>query len=125
MAEAAAPTPPERVPIDAYGDGGFRLQGTRYDGSLLILPDGPRFWPVTAMDRLQAADLEPVLMACNSLEILILGTGISFVRPPADLRHAIERAGVGLEAMDTGAACRTYNVLLAERRRIAAALIAV
>lgn len=125
VADATSASYPERIPIDAYGDGGFRLQGIRHEGSLMILPAGPTVWPVTSMDMLSAADLEPVLAARGDLEILILGTGISFARPSAALRSAVESAGLGLEAMDTGAACRTYNVLLAERRRIAAALIAV
>ena len=125
MGETASSLPPERPPIDAYGDLGFRIRGARHEGSQLILPAAITSWPVSAMEELRTEHLAAIAEIAAEIEILILGTGIKFVRPAPDIRFAVERAGIGLEAMDTGAACRTYNVLLAERRRIAAALIAV
>jgi uncharacterized protein len=125
MGEGAASLPTERVPIDAYGNMGFRLLGAWHPGSLLILPDGAHGWGIDTIEALESADLASVLAFKNEIEILLLGTGTRLTRPQPALRAAVEEAGIGLEAMDTGAACRTFNVLLAERRRVAAALIAV
>ncbi len=71
------------------------------------------------------ASLEPIRAAEPAVEILMLGCGGRFAMVPAELRQALRAEGIALEAMDTGAACRTYNVLLAEDRRVAAALIAL
>lgn len=121
------PTPfyPERVPIDAYGDNGFRFAGASHRGSLLILPDGVYGW-----DPVSAADFEPgvfsqVFHQSENIDFLLLGTGKTLLAPPGDIVKAFVEAGVGLEFMDTGAACRTFNVLLGEERAVAAALLAV
>jgi uncharacterized protein len=112
--------------IDAYGDGGFRLDGARHEGSLLILGDEARSWPVASLAELDAASLAPVLEAGRAaVEFVLLGVGARNAMPPRALREALQRAGIGLEFMDTPAAARLYNVLTAEGRRVAAALIAV
>ncbi|WP_293683059.1 MTH938/NDUFAF3 family protein [uncultured Phenylobacterium sp.] len=112
--------------IDAYGDGGFRLDGVRHEGSLLILRDEPRGWAVGALADLTLADLEPVLAAGRAdVEFVLLGTGARNALPPREVRDGLRAVGVGLEFMDTPAAARLYNVLTAEGRRLAAALIAV
>jgi uncharacterized protein len=112
--------------IDAYGQGGFRLSGERREGSVLILGDEARAWPVAALAELTPADLSPVLEAGRSeVEFVLLGTGARNALPPREVREALQRAGIGLEFMDTPAAARLYNVLTAEGRRLAAALIAV
>lgn len=112
-------------PIDAYGDGGFRFAGRRHLGSLLILPNAVRDWPVQALSDLSAENLEAVREQADDLDLLLLGTGKTIARPDPAVISTLEQAGIGVEFMDTGAACRTYNVLLGEQRRIAAALIAV
>jgi len=116
---------PGRAPIDAYGNGGFRFAGMSHRGSLLCLPSGIYGWDAPASEAVSAESLAPVIAEREGIEVLLLGTGQSQVFPSPALRRAFTEAGIGLEAMSTGAAARTYNVLLGEGRRIAAALIAV
>jgi len=112
--------------IDAYGAGGFRLSGLRHEGSVLIVRDVAQAWPVAAMADLTVAAVEPVIAAGReAVEFLLLGTGPVNALPPREVRQALVQAGMGLEFMDTPAAARLYNVLTAEGRRLAAALIAV
>lgn len=114
---------PGRAPIDAYGNGGFRFAGMSHRGSILCLPSGIHAWePAHPLD---VASLAPALAEKEALGLLILGTGPRQEFPARELRRAFADAGVSLEAMDTGAACRTYNVLLAEGRPVGAALVAV
>jgi uncharacterized protein len=114
---------PRPAPIEAYGNGGFRFAGMSHRGSILCLPSGIHAWEPAA--PLDAASLAPALAEKDLLRVLILGTGKRQEFPAPDLRRAFVEAGVALEAMDTGAACRTYNVLLAEGRPVGAALVAV
>ena len=116
---------PRQVPIEAYGNGGFRFGGMSHRGSILCLPTGIWGWPVAKMDQLDASALLSVLDLKSALSLLILGTGPELVRAPRDVAAVFQDAGIGLEVMDTGAAARTYNVLLAEARPVGAALIAV
>ena len=112
--------------IDAYGDGGFRLAGERHDGSVLILNDEPRSWPVTDIAKLTLADLQPVLDAgAEEVEFVLLGAGSRNALPAREVREGLRAAGIGLEFMDTASAVRLYNLLTFEGRRLAAALIAV
>ncbi|MCR5879914.1 Mth938-like domain-containing protein [Phenylobacterium sp. J367] len=112
--------------IDAYGGSGFRLSGERHEGSLLILADEARPWPVASLDELTPESLEPVLAAGRAeVEFLLLGVGAKNAQPPRAVRDALRAAGIGLEFMDTPSAARLYNVLTAEGRRLATALIAV
>lgn len=114
-----------RVPIDAYGRGTFRMGGIVHRGSLLILPEGIFAWPVANADEVTPDSLAPVLDSALPLGFLLLGTGPAQIFPDQQLRGAFAAAGLGLDAMDSGAACRTYNILLAEQRVFAAALIAL
>ncbi|MFM2421781.1 MAG: hypothetical protein RL291_311 [Pseudomonadota bacterium] len=116
---------PYRAPIDAYGNGGFRFADMGHRGSLLILPTGMHAWSITRAEDLTLDALRPVLDALKVPEFLLLGTGKTQVFPSLDIRKAFEAARVGLDVMDTGAACRTYNVLLGEQRPVMCALIAV
>lgn len=112
--------------VDAFGGGGFRLSGTWRPGSVLILDDVARDWPVSSAAGLSASSLAPVLEAGpGTCELLILGMGAANALPPREIREAFLRAGLGLEYLDTPAAARLYNLLTSEGRRVAAALIAV
>ena len=119
----AIPRYPGRAPIDAYGNGGFRFAGMSHRGSLLCLPSGIYAWdPPEPVDT---ASLGRVLAGGEAIGLLLLGTGAALKLPEADVRRAFEQAHIALEAMDTGAACRTYNILLGEKRAVGAALMAV
>jgi uncharacterized protein len=116
---------PGRAPIDAYGNGGFRFADMSHRGSILCLPSGIYAWPPASVGDLGADAFAPVLAEKDGLALLLLGTGASQHMPAAEVRRTFAEAGVALEAMSTGAACRTYNVLLAEGRPAGAALLAV
>lgn len=112
--------------IETYGGGGFRVGGARIEGSLLILDDVARPWPVTSLAALTPKDFDPVLEAQpGAVEFVLLGLGRAMVPPPRQVRERLAAARLGLEVMDTPQACRLYNVLAQEGRRVAAALIAV
>lgn len=114
-----------RAPIDAYGDGGFTVGGARRTGSLLLLQDDIAPWPTAALSAADEASLQPLLDEADRYDFVLLGCGATIAPPPAGLRALLKSAGLGVEFMDTGAACRVYNVLLTEQRRFAGAFIAV
>jgi len=116
---------PTQAAIEAYGNGGFRFGGMSHKGSILCLPTGIWEWPVTEIAEVDADSLADVLALGRAISLLLLGTGPTLVAPSRALRDACQQANLWLEPMDTGAAARTYNVLLAEGRPVAAALIAV
>ena len=120
-----APHLPRQALIDAHGGGGFRFAGLSHRGSLLCLPDGIWAWPVAGTAELTEAALSPVLDRSADLDFFVLGTGKEpWVLPPA-LQQKFRQAHVSVDAMTTGAAVRTYNVMLMESRRVGAGLIAV
>jgi uncharacterized protein len=114
--------PADRQVIDGYGASGFRVSGIAYTGAILVFPDGTQAWSVRTLDEVTAESLQPVI-AHGGVQILLLGCGRRMRPVAAPLRQALRAAGIIVDAMDTGAACRTYNVLLAEDRRVAAALL--
>jgi uncharacterized protein len=116
---------PGQAPIDAYGNGGFRFADMSHKGSLLCLADGMHAWDVTTASIVSLEALAQVLARLAPSQFLLLGTGAKQIFPPAAVVQAFRDAGIGLDAMDTGAACRTYNILLAEKRPVTAALLAV
>jgi uncharacterized protein len=116
---------PGRHPFDAYGNGGFRFADMSHRGSLLALPSGIRAWPVNSVGELTDAALDPIFAEGNELELLLFGTGVDIAPLPEAFRTRFREAGIGLDVMQTGAAARTYNILLAENRKVGAALIAV
>lgn len=122
---STVPRYPGQAPVEAYGNGGFRFAGMSHRGSLLFLPSQILAWPVKSLADLDEASMASVIAEKSRLSILLLGVGRNFVAPPAFLAGLLKAAGIGLDVMDTGAAARTYNILLAERRPVAAALIAV
>ena len=116
---------PGRFPIDAYGNGGFRFADMSHRGSILALPSGIRAWEVTTARELSDETLAPVFEEGDALELLLLGTGVEVAPVSAALRVRLREARIRLEVMQTGAAARTFNVLIAENRKVGAALIAV
>jgi len=122
---SAAPFLPERVAIDAYGNGGFRFRDLSHKGSLMCLPSGVHGWHPANPEELILADFAQILENRDGIGFVLLGTGDTQVFPSADIRKAFAEAGIGLEPMATGAGVRTYNILLQEGRDVACALIAV
>jgi uncharacterized protein len=120
-----APHLPRSAPIEAYGKGGFAFADMSHRGSLLCLPDAIWTWPVTRPDEIDEVSLARVFAAANGIDTLIVGTGTDVWLAPPALRNALRRVSVVLDSMQTGPAIRTYNIMMGERRRVAAALIAV
>jgi uncharacterized protein len=116
---------PRQALIDAHGGGGFRFDGMSHRGSLLCLPDGIWAWPVAAPTALNEELLAPVFARAAALDFFILGTGNSPWIAPESLRAQFREARISFDAMTTGPAVRTYNVMLMESRRVGAGLIAV
>lgn len=116
---------PGRHQLDAFGAGGFRFADMSHRGSILATPSGIRIWPVSQFSEVTAESLQPVLDEAGTVDFLIIGTGADIAFLPDEIRLRLKEAGVTVEAMATPAAARTYNVLVAEDRRVAAALIAV
>ena len=125
LAAPDAPHLPRSAPIEAYGKGGFAFADMSHRGSLLCLPDAIWAWPVTTPDEIDEHSLERVFAAADGIDTLIIGTGTEVWLPPPALREALRAVRVVLDAMQTGPAIRTYNIMIGERRRVAAALIAV
>jgi uncharacterized protein len=125
--DSRSPPPhlPSSAPIDAYGNGGFRFAGMSHRGSLLCLPTGIWAWPVTAAEAIDEASLRQVVAAAGDIDLLIIGSGLTTWVAPEALRWCLRELHIGLDVMPTSAAVRTYNILQGERRRVAAALIAV
>lgn len=115
----------DRAPVASYGGGGFRFGELRHHGSVLILASG--FYALSAANlaALDAAAIVAMISGGDAADFLLLGTGDTQQFPDQPMRLAFDAAGIGLEAMATGPACRTFNILYAEQRHFAAALIAV
>jgi uncharacterized protein len=108
--------------VRAYAAGLIRIADTDYRSSLILSPERViQGWAPPAAERMQPSDLQPVWAL--EPELVVLGTGRVQRFPPVEVWTTVTRRGVGLEIMDTGAACRTYNILMSEGRRVVAALI--
>ncbi len=105
-------------PIDGYGPGFFRVGGDVTKGATFVLPSRVTDW--NGFD-----DPKPLLDAAGQMDVMLIGTGAEMARIPTSFRQALENAGIAFEPMPTPSACRTYNVLLAEGRRVGAALLPV
>jgi uncharacterized protein len=116
---------PQPAPVDAYGDGGFRFGGMSHRGSLLCFPDGIWAWPIMNVAELSAETLAPAFARAAELDFFLIGGGRDPFVLPEKLRQRFRDVSLSVDAMPTGAAVRTWNVLLAERRRVGAALIAI
>jgi uncharacterized protein len=119
--------PAGRQIVESYGSGRFRVSGRVFEGSILVLTDRTAAWPVADMASMTLDGLAAVADAARAgtIDLLLVGCGARIAPIPAQIRQALRDVGVVTEPMDTGAACRTYNVLMAEGRRVAAALIAI
>lgn len=117
---------PGSAPIDAYGNGGFRFADMSHRGSLLFLPSGIQGWDAREDSPLTVDLFAPLLEEVpGKIEVLLIGTGREMRFIPQDVRNALREKGIVCDPMNTGAAVRTYNILLAESRAVAAALIAI
>jgi uncharacterized protein len=119
------PRYPYETAVTAYGNGGFRFADMSHRGSILCLPGGVYAWSATSAADLRPEDFDFVLTSLEPPITLLLGTGPQQVWPEPRIYEAFAKTNIGLEPMSTGAAARTYNILIAEKRRIAAALLAV
>jgi uncharacterized protein len=116
---------PGRHPIDGYGGGGFRFAAMSHKGSIMALPSGIYALAAAAASDLSVATLAPLFSEAGAIEFVIIGTGLVQVPVPELLRFWFAECGLRAESMATGAAARTYNIVLAEDRRVAAVLLAV
>lgn len=116
---------PDRAPIEAYGNGGFKFAHMAHNGSLLCLPSGIHGWPVSSLQECNEDTFQRVFDEAGNIEILLFGTGSDLALIDDTLRWRFRENGIMADPMSTGAAVRTYNVLLAEGRAVAAALLAV
>lgn len=116
---------PGRAPLDAYGDGGFRFANMSHRGSILCVPSGIYGWNLTDPSEFGVDAFERVFEEHADIEVLLVGTGKELRPLPVGLKAAFREAGVQADPMSTGAAVRTFNVLLSEDRAVAAALLAV
>ena len=124
-ADKSLPTPdPKQVQyIRSYGPGRFLISEREWQLPVLVTPPVTYPWTVSRAEDFTLESLAPLRQAAIPTELLVLGCGMRAVFVPPDLRAALKAAGMGIEVVDTGSACRIYNVLLAEGRRVAAALI--
>ncbi|MCA8928885.1 MAG: Mth938-like domain-containing protein [Alphaproteobacteria bacterium] len=126
MADISPIIPAGRQVIETYGAGGFRITGQRYEHAVIVRPTETVAWAVSDWESVTAASLAPLFDAGASEPLtLLLGTGATQFFPSRALKQEWRAQGMVVEAMSTGAACRTYNVLMAEGRKVAAALLPV
>lgn len=116
---------PGRHPIEAYGRGGFRFGGMSHRGSILLLPSGVKAWPARAPADVTPSAVADVVVEAGAIDLLLVGMGDLPTPLDASTREALRAAGLRVDVMATAPAARTFNVLLAEGRRVAAALLAV
>lgn len=114
---------PGRAPIEAYGNGGFRFASMSHRGSILCLPSGIYGWPATMETPFVGERLDLVFK--EDIKFLLFGTGKDIRRLPPGLAERLKRAGISCDPMSTGAAVRTFNIMLSEGRPVGAALVAV
>jgi uncharacterized protein len=114
-----------QTPIEAHGAGGFRFAGMSHRGSLLCLPDGIWAWPIVAPSGLTVDSFALVFAHADALDFFILGTGEAPWLMPEPMRLRFREAHISVDAMTTGPAVRTYNVMQLEGRRVGAGLIAI
>ena len=117
--------PKDRQLIQFYGEGKFKVSGVDFDSSILVFLEETHAWSATSIEDITLETLKPVIDATDDVDLLLVGCGARFAPVPKGLRQGLKDAGIVMEWMDTGAASRTFNVLVAEERRVAAAILAV
>jgi uncharacterized protein len=117
--------PDDTKVVQAYGDGGFRISGERFSHSIILLATRVLVWPVDSIESVDPASLAAISEAPEPIDILLIGCGHGAPRVDQAVRDALRPRGIVIDVMDTGAACRTYNLLVSDSRHVAAALIAV
>ncbi len=125
MTDITPSIPEGRQLITGSGRGGCRWAGPEHQGSVSGFRERALAWPVGAYEEVTAESLSPVTEAASEIEVLLLGCGPRMAMPSLVLKEHLRAFGIVVDTMDTGAACRTFNVLLSEDRAVAAALIAV
>ncbi len=125
MAEPGQGFYPYQAAIEGYGNGGFRFAGMSHRGSLLCLPTGMHKWDVTAPGEISLDNLAPVFEAADRIDVLLVGLGTEIAGFDRAIRQKLRDRSIIVEAIATGGAVRTYNILLGESRAVGAALIAV
>ena len=125
MAEPGQGFYPYQAAIDGYGNGGFRFAGMSHRGSLLCLPTGMHKWEVASAAQITFESLQPVFDAAEQIDVLLVGLGKEIAGFPKPIRQALRERNIIVEAIATGGAVRTYNILLGESRAVGAALMAV
>jgi uncharacterized protein len=121
----AAPHYPRAAQIEAYGAGGFRFAGMSHRGSILALPNGIWAWPPRTPAEIDEVSLTRAIAEKSAIDFLLIGSGSDPALLAEPLRRRLRKEGLSFDVMPTRAAASTYNVLYAEGRRVAAALIAV
>ena len=111
--------------IQAYGDGGFRFSDGRFANSIIVLGSRVLDWSVVNIEAVDVASLAAIVETPEPIDILLIGSGQGAPRVDEAVRDALRPKGIVVDVMNTGAACRTYNLLVADGRHVAAALIAV
>ncbi len=110
--------------VQSYGEGRFRISGVVYEQAVIVLPSGTHLWAARGpVGALRTGDFNLLIDRRDELDVVLCGTGRTGERPGPELRRALKDSGLNVDYMDTGAACRTYNVLMAEGRRVGAALL--
>ena len=117
--------PENRQIVQSYGIGRFKVSQIEYESSIIVLPLRTLSWAVKALNDINFQNLAPVLEDNPPIDILLIGCGKSMQLLPRDFSDRWRQNSIAVDAMDTGAACRTYNILSAEGRRVAAALVAL
>ena len=112
--------------IQSYAGGKFKVSNEVYEGAILVMEDKTELWDVaviTDVKDLTPDHFKPLIENADAIDVVLLGSGAVMAFMPKDLKTALKEAGLSVDIMDTGAACRTYNVLMAEGRRVACALL--
>jgi uncharacterized protein len=125
MAEPGQGFYPYQAAIEGYGNGGFRFAGMSHRGSMLCLPTGMHAWEATSAAGITRENLQPVFDAADQIDVLLVGLGKDIAGFDKAIRQELRERSIIVEAIATGGAVRTYNILLGESRAVAAALIAV
>lgn len=115
--------PEGRQIIQSYGAGGFKVSGEKYQTGLIVTPEKTTSWVNKSADELSMDDFKILISNSSQYDVFLLGTGQMSAFPPKELLQQLRKENVNPDIMDTGAACRTYNVLMAEGRRVAALLL--